>query len=149
MSIDFKGFAEYAAKLEELNGDLKATSEKALQNTHDFLTPRLHKDMKRHRQTGKTEAAIADKAKVEWEGNHASIDVGFGISNGGLPSVFLMYGTPRHQPANQYGRNRGNHPGTRQDLKLYEDIYGKKTRKDIKTLQEKTFARAIKKAMEG
>lgn len=133
MTIDFKGFAEYAAKLEELGGDLKAASEEALQNTHNYITPNLHRDMKRHRLTGETEGSITDDAKVEWQGNKASLDVGFSIRNGGLPSIFLMYGTPRMQ----------------KDQKLYNDVYGTKTRKDIKELQEKTFDQTIWKVMEG
>lgn len=133
MSIDFKGFSDYATKLQELSGDLKATSEKALQNTHDHITPKLHKDMKRHKRTGSTEGSIADNAKVEWQGNVASVDVGFHIRNGGLLSIFLMYGTPRMS----------------KDQALYNDIYGSETRKQIKELQKKTFDRAIRKATGG
>lgn len=133
LRLEFKAFEEYAERLDELGGDLKAVTERALQNSHDFITPKIHKDMNKHKRTGRTDAAILDEAKVEWEGTVASIDIGFKIRNGGLASIFLMYGTPRMQ----------------KDQQLFDDIYGARTRKEIAKLQEKTFARAIKKIMEG
>lgn len=133
VKLQFDGFAEYAEKLDKLGGDLKATTEKALQNSHDYVIPKLHQDMRKHHRTGYTEDSIVDDAKVEWEGTTAIIKIGFDIRNCGLPSIFLMYGTPRMQ----------------KDQKLYDDIYGNKTKKAIKELQEKTFARAIKKVMGG
>lgn len=138
--LEFSGFEELSQRLQELGGDLKVVTEQALQNTHDYVTPKLHRDMKKHKRTGRTEKSIIDKAKVEWNGDVASIDVGFNIEDGGLPSIFLMYGTPRHKP---------NHPGTSADNQLYNDIYGNKTKKEIAELQEKTFSRAIGKALGG
>ena len=140
MSIDFKGFEEYAEKLDELNADLKSVIGKALQNSHDYVTANLHKEMKKHRNTGETEESIMGDSKVEWDGTTASIDVGFDITDGGLPSIFLMYGTPRHAPG---------HPGTSADQRLYDAIYGKATKKKLNELQEKTLARAVKRVMGG
>lgn len=131
--LEFKGFGELCKRLEELGGDLRETTEKALQNTHDHITPKLHEDMVRHHRTGNTEGSITDDAKIEWNGDIASIKVGFYISNGGLASIFLMYGTPRHKP----------------DRQLYNDIYGTKTKKEVAELQEKTFSRAISKRLGG
>ena len=136
----FTGFEEISKKLEDLGGDLRQTTEKALQNTHDHIMPKLHADMKKHHRTGNTEKTIVDEAKVEWNGDVASVGVGFDIANGGLASIFLMYGTPRHKP---------NHPGTAADKQLYNDIYGAKTRREVAELQEKTFSRAISKRLGG
>lgn len=133
LTLNFTAFEEYAEKLDELGGDLKAVTEKALQNSHDYVTPKIHRAMRKHRRTGRTEDSIADDAKVEWSGTVASVDVGFDILDGGLPSIFLMYGTPRVQ----------------KDQELYDSIYGSKTKKEVAKLQEKTFARAIKKVMGG
>lgn len=131
--LEFSGFEELSQKLQELGGDLETVTEQALQSTHNYITPKLHADMRKHKRTGRTEKSIIDNAKVEWIGSVASIDVGFNISNGGLPSIFLMYGTPRHRP----------------DKQLYNDIYGSKTKKEIAEVQEKTFSRAIGKALGG
>lgn len=129
ITLEFAGFKEYAEKLDKMGGDLKKVTEQALQESHDFVTPNLHKDMKRHRQTGETEKSIMDDAHVQWEGSVASVDVGFDIANGGLPSIFLMYGTPR----------------MKKDSKLYGDVYGAKTKKQIKEIQEQVFAKAIQR----
>lgn len=133
ITLQFNAFEEYAEKLDKLGGDLKATTEKALQNSHDFITPKIHSAMRKHHRSGDTEKSIGDNAKVTWEGSVASVDIGFKIRSGGLPSIFLMYGTPR----------------MKKDQNLYNSIYGNKVKKEIAELQEKTFARAIKKIMEG
>lgn len=132
LTLEFKAFEEYAERLDELGGDLVAVTEKALQNSHDYVIPKIHKAMRKHRRTGTTEDSIPNDTEVQWYGSVAEIKVGFTF-NEGLPSVFLMYGTPRIQ----------------KDQELYDSIYGNKTKKEIAKLQEKTFARAINKAMGG
>lgn len=131
--ILFKGFEEYMEKLDELAGDLKGVTEEALKESEGLITPKLHQDMKRHERTGGTEGSIDDNAKVKWEGTQGTIKIGFNLAEGGLASIFLMYGTPR----------------AGKDQKLYNDIYGSKTRKEIAKKQEEIFSRAIKKRMEG
>lgn len=133
LKLEFKGFEEYAARLDELGGDLKATTEKALKESHALVTPKIKAAMTKHNRTGGTSRAILDKSPVVWDGAVASIDVGFDIQSGGMPSIFLMYGTPRVKP----------------DRDLYNAIYGNKTKKEIKELQQEIFSAAIKKAMEG
>lgn len=133
IGLQFSGFDEMITKLDELQGDLKETTEKALQASFDHVTPKLAKDIKKHKLTGATEASLRKNEKVEWSGTTASINVGFDIDNGGLPSIFLMYGTPRMKP----------------DKKLYNDIYGSKTKKEIAEIQREIFASEIKKKMEG
>ena len=149
MSIDFSSFEEYAERLENLGGDLKATVDKALQASHDYVTENLKDDMKRHHKTGKAERSLLEDSKVEWEGNVASIDVGFDIANGGLPTIFLMYGTPKHAPANQYGRAGGVNGGVDADKRMFDDIYGTRTKKEVQKIQEQIFAQEIKKRMGG
>ena len=68
-----------------------------------------------------------------------------------MPSIFLMYGTPRHAPGNQYGGpvrpGAQEHPGTKADKELYDAIYGSKTQKDIAAKQQKIFTQAIQDLM--
>lgn len=144
LTLEFKAFEEYAERLDELGGDLVAVTEKALQNSRDHVTPKIRAAMRKHHRTGTTEEGIADDAVVHWYGSVAEIKVGFTFPSG-FPSVFLMYGTPRHGPVGK----KGGHPGTDEDKELYDTIYGNKTKKEIAKLQEKTFARAIKKVMGG
>lgn len=131
--IQFDGFVELMEKLDALGGDLKEAATDALEAAHNIVTPQLTPDMAKHRRTGITQKSIVDKPVVEWEGQSASISVGFKITNGGLPSIFLMYGTPRMA----------------KDRKLYNDIYGAAVKKKIATEQEKIIQKAIQKRLGG
>lgn len=133
LSIDFTAFAAQAERLEKVGGNLQETVDDILEQSKDLVNSQLHAEMIKHHRTGKTELSIRDNARVEWEGTTAKVSVGFDIANGGLPSIFLMYGTPRMQ----------------KDQNLYNAVYGTSTKRRIKELQEKIFSEAIKKAMGG
>ena len=133
IGLNFKGFEEYAERLDKLGGDIKKATEKALQATHDHITPKLAADIKKHHLTGATERSLNKDAKVMWSGSTAEIKVGFKISQGGLPSIFLMYGTPR----------------MKKDQQLYNDIFGNTTKKEIAEIQREIFMEEIKKTMGG
>ena len=129
MRLEFAGFEEMAERLDKLGGDLKKTTEKALIETHKLLTPKVEEAFKRHdvKYSHDTMKSLKKDPKVEWSGSTAEIGVGFKISEGGFPSIFIMYGTPRMQP----------------DKKVYNSIYG--NRKKVRELQEKIFAEEIAK----
>ncbi len=129
MRLEFTGFEEYAERLDKLGGDLKKTTEKALIETHKLLTPKVEEAFRRHdvKYSHDTMKSLKKDARVEWDGSVAAIGVGFKISEGGFPSIFIMYGTPRMQP----------------DKKVYNSIYG--NRKKVRELQEKIFAEEIAK----
>ena len=129
LRLEFAGFEEMAERLDKLGGDLKKTTEKALIETHKLLTPKVEEAFKRHdvKYSHSTMKSLKKDPKVEWNGSTAEIGVGFKISDGGFPSIFIMYGTPRMQP----------------DKKLYNSIYGNK--KKVKELQEGIFAEEIAK----
>lgn len=129
LRLEFAGFEEMAERLDKLGGDLKKTTEKALIETHKLLTPKVEEAFKRHdvKYSHSTMKSLKKDPKVEWNGSTAEIGVGFKISEGGFPSIFIMYGTPRMQP----------------DKKLYNSIYGNK--KKVKELQEGIFAEEIAK----
>lgn len=149
--LDFKGISELSEKYEKLGGELQTLATEALEFIPDEINPKLHVAMAKHRKTGKTEATIVQDQKVVWSGLAASISVGFDIKKGGLPSIFLMYGTPRHAPRNQYGgpsrAGAREHPGTAQDIELYDAIYGKKVQNEIAKKQQEIFEDAIAKLM--
>lgn len=149
--LNFDGVAELSEKLEALGGDLKQVAEEALEFIPGDVNPKLHAAMVKHNKTGLVDRSIVTDQKVEWTGNVASIDVGFDLKSGGMPSIFLMYGTPRHAPGNQYGgpvrQGAQEHPGIKADTELFNAIYGSKTQKDIKDKQQKIFTQAITKLM--
>lgn len=138
LSIDFDAFTEYAKKLEKVGADIKKITEECLTEAAEYVTDNLEKDIKPHKRTRRTEKSLRKNSKVTWQGTTASIDVGFDIAEGGLASIFLMKGTPRHEP---------NHPGTKQDKRLYNDVYGAATQKKIQEMQEKHLQEALEKIM--
>lgn len=149
--LNFDGVKELSEKLEALGGDLKATAEAALAFIPAEVNPKLQAAMAKHRKTGKTAAAIVEGQKVTWTGNIASIDVGFDLKRGGLASIFLMHGSPRHAPRNQYGGpvkpDAQENPGFEADRQLYNAIYGTKEQNEIKQKQAEIFAAAIQRLM--
>lgn len=147
--LEFSAIAELAEKYEKLGGDLQEVTTKALEFIPDKVNPDLSKAISQHRRTGKTAASLARDQKVAWQGTVASIAVGFQLSNGGFPSIFLMYGTARHAPSNQYGGPYGGSIQTIQDKRLYDAIYGNRTQKAITEEQQKIFADEIAKIING
>ena len=95
MGLLFEGFEDVIKKLNDLGANTKEITEKALKASHEHVTPQLHTHMAKHRQTGDTERSISETANVTWKGSVAEVDIGFQIRKGGLPSIFLMYGTPK------------------------------------------------------
>lgn len=130
IGITFRGFEEYAEKIDRLNGDLDNTVKKALQASFDHVTPKAETAINRHVQTGETKRTLKRSETVQWEGRKAYIKVGFEFPKG-LPSVFLMYGTPR----------------MKKDTKLYNAIYGTKIQKEIKQIQKEIFEEEIRRVM--
>ena len=126
--LQFGGFEEYAEKIDRLNGDLKSIMTEALVESKKRVTPEIKKRMKKHRRTGVTEDSIDENLDVKWDGNVGEIKIGFEF-NEGLPSVFLMYGTPR----------------MKKDTALYNSIYGSKVKKQISELQKEIFEREIER----
>lgn len=127
--IDYSETYDLIKRLEQLEGNVKATTEKALKEPQKNITKNLHNEMKKHKRTGVTEKSLVENPDVEWHGTTAEIDVGFDIDNGGLPSIFLMYGTPRME----------------KDKKLFNAIYGSKTRKEITEMQKDIFYDEIRR----
>jgi len=133
IGLQFEGFDELAAQFEQLGGDLKRATENALKASKQAVTPGIDQAINKHRLTGDTERSLDKKIRVEWEGTTASIDIGFHVSQGGLPSIFLMYGTPR----------------VKKDTKLYNSIYGSKVKKQIAEVQKEVFQKMIARRMGG
>lgn len=128
--IEFEGFDEAIARLSQLEVDTKKVTEEALKKSNRYVRQNVGAAMQKHNRTFETIRSLVSDPKVEWVGTVGSIDVGFDLSNGGLPSIFLMYGTPRMN----------------KDQDLYNAIYGAKTKNKVKKIQEEIFFDAIRKA---
>ena len=136
LTIDFDGFDILQKRLAELGGDAKQAAENALVESHKIVTQKVTAAMVKHRESGDTADAIISAPVVKWTGDTAAVDVGFDIMGGGLPSIFLMYGTQL------YGQ-----PHITPDRNLYNAVYGAQTRKEIRAVQEAEYSKAVERAM--
>lgn len=126
-------FGELFENLDKLGGDIKGVAEDCLKKAHENITSNVHSAMTKHHRTGETERSIQDNSSVKWDGNLASIEIGFNLKQGGMPSIFLMYGTPR----------------MKKDVNLYNAIYGNKAKKQNKKDQEEILRHAIESRLGG
>ena len=92
-----------------------------------MITEEAAEAIKKHHLTGDTEKSLIDKPSVEWSGMQAEMNVGFKIRDGGLASIFLMYGTPK----------------IKKDQQLYNAFRGSKMKKRIKEVQEVVIRRHL------
>jgi hypothetical protein len=142
MGLQFDGWEETITKLNNLAGDnvtKKAVSE-ALTKSKEHVNEGIEKAVisgslpaKGKFSTGDTKSSINRDSDVTWQGQTASIKVGFDFKKSGTTSIFLMYGTPKMKPA------KG----------LKNAIYGSKARKEIAEIQSEIINKHIKEVMEG
>lgn len=116
------GIDQILSKLKALDADVKKIAEQALVDSHAITTEKARAAMadrylpaKGKYSTGKTLLSLVERPTVEWTGSTATVRVGFDISDGGLPSIFLMYGTPR----------------MKKDQALYNAFYSAKAKQEI------------------
>lgn len=129
MSLEFEGFDELIARLEAAEGDVTKATEEALKKTHARVTTNAAAATAGHRRTGRMIGSLQVVPRIMWVGGVASVEVGFNIRSGGLPSIFLMYGTPR----------------MRKVQKLYNAFYGSKTQKEIAEITEECVLEELRR----
>ena len=93
MKLDTKGIEAMLERIKKAGGNIEQAAEKALTESAEPFFDDLRAGIAKHRLTGETERSLR-KNRVEWEGGKASIKIGFDINNGGLPALFVEYGTP-------------------------------------------------------
>lgn len=140
MSVDFKGVDKFLEQLKRVDGAAERAVETALIQTQELIAVRAAAAIEPHNQTHVTADQIITDGNVLWTHSVAEIAVGFRISDDagnlpGLPSIFLMYGT-----------EQGGQPRTEADQKLYDAVYGKDTKKEVRKLQRAAFDRALRGA---
>lgn len=140
IGLHFEGYKEYMAKLDQLGGSdaLRRGVESALKASKQHVNPKIKAAVespnlpaKGRYQTGETKSSIDNDFNVEWEGQTGGIKIGFDFKKSGMTSIFLMYGTPRMNPA------RG----------LKASVYGAATKKEIAKIQEDEILKVIHRKM--
>lgn len=130
--VDFEGIDEAIRRIEELGGSVKNATEKALQETYDYVTPNINKELSKYKvRSGDMKKSFRNNEKVQWYGFMAQIKAGFDydISNHAL--YHMITGTPYMKP----------------NKKLYNALYGAKTKSEVKRIQQEVFIREIGKVM--
>lgn len=105
----------------------------ALLESKQLITKQLEAEMEKHYRTGVTIESLDTSLKVYVTGYEYYLSVGFHISQGGLASIFLMYGTPKQAP----------------DTHLYDAVFGKETKNKIRKIQMDHVKRVMQKYLGG
>lgn len=134
LGLDYTEFGILTKQLQAMDGNIRKTTETALKKSQRYVNQKIEQEMQKHNKTYQTINSLVKNSNVIWTGNTiAEIPIGFDISNGGIASIFLMYGTPRMA----------------KDQALYNAIYGKKTIEEISDIQRDVFFDEIGKMTGG
>lgn len=138
MSITFKGFEDLAEQVDKAGDKLKTAVDDALTETQRIVQNNVQQASNVYARkgggvkgyaTGQMFSAIKNNIQIEWSGNVAIIHVGFDLkAPGGFHSIFVMYGTPRMA----------------KNAKVYNAIFGAKTKKQIAEAQKKAMEKYLK-----
>lgn len=128
-----------AAKIEKMGGSLEEAVENALQGTHDLITPKLAQNIARHNVSGATGKSLDKAPAVTWKSPLvAQVNIGFDLSDGGVPSIFLMWGTPK--------RKASEMPV---DKKLKNAAFGPAVKREVAKLQREALEAYLQKTLRG
>ncbi|MBQ2557556.1 MAG: hypothetical protein II553_00915 [Lachnospiraceae bacterium] len=134
VAVEFAGFDEVLKKLTKLGADTKQITEDALQKSFDIVTKKAEAAIAKPNlpaggkfSTGRTEESLTRTLDVTWTGTEASAPVGFNIKKGGLPSIFMMYGTPRYMKVQA----------------VYDAFYSSATEGEVLNAQREVFFKAM------
>lgn len=137
LEIDFNGFDTLKKQLDALGGNATERAvESALKASQNIVAKSVRAAMSPHNKTGDVSRSIVDSKPVEWTGDTAAVGVGFDILDGGLPSIFLMYGTQLH-----------GQPHVKPDRNLYNAVYGTAIKKQIRNIQQQAFEKVLERVM--
>lgn len=133
-NLEFVGFDEVLKKLQKLEADTKKIADEALTKTHEIVTQKAEAAVATSNlpaggkySSGKTELSIKRDPQITWNGTQGSVNVGFNIKKGGLPSIFMMYGTPRYMKVQA----------------VYDAFYGTQTEGEVINAQKEIFYKAL------
>ena len=127
VQLDFDEFNTLIDKVSAMGGNVEKAATEALEAARDVITPQAKTAIQRHHRTGRTEASLRNNPVQRTGAGKLYVDVGFDIKNGGLASIFLMYGTPR----------------MKKDTNFYNALRGNATRKRVQEAQRAAFRKAI------
>lgn len=143
IGLQFKGWHELLNGIEKVYGEsgLKEAVNNGLKASKNVVNSKAKKAISKSNlpARGKYSAAphlvsfLDNDFDVKWSGYTGEIGVGFDMDGKGVVSIYLMYGTPKMQPA------KG----------LRDAFYGKKTKKEIQEIQKEAISKYIQRNLGG
>lgn len=140
IGLQFDGLEDIINRLEKAGGNVQEAVEESLKASKQYVTDALLRDTTKANypaggkySTGELAKSIDSDMSVKWNGNTAEINVGYDFKKGGLTSVFLMYGTPKHAKVQ----------------KLYNDVYGSATKKKLAEIQQEALNKVLERTVRG
>ena len=130
MSIDFEGFNEILKKMNQAEANVKEVAEETLKKGFEIMTSKAEAapyPAGGRYATGRMEKSLLKTPKITWSGTEASVDVGFNLKHGGLPWVFMAYGTPRYMKIQA----------------MYDAFYGSQTEGEVINAAKEIFYKAM------
>lgn len=97
MKLDLQGFSGLLERIQRAQGEIDQAATHALERGAEPFVADLKAGIAKHRQTGLTESSL-NEPKVVRDGHRLTLNAGFDLAHGGLPALFLEYGTPRMKP---------------------------------------------------
>ena len=136
MKLDTKGFDHVIKALRDVGERVKPIANEALKATFEIVTEKAEASAVPAKyprggkySTGDTAKSLIRTPKIKWKGTSGSVEVGFDLSNGGLASIFLMYGTPKMAKVQE----------------MYDAFYGDQTIGEVELTQQQIFFEALEK----
>ena len=140
MELKFDGFDDLLKRFAAAEADVKPAAEAALKETFGIVTEKAAVAVEKPNlparpipgrySKGTTAKSLVREPVITWEGTKASVAVGFDIDRGGLPSIFMIKGTP------SYMKNQ----------LLYDAFYGEQTTGEIRARQKEIMFGALAEA---
>lgn len=128
LDMDLSGLNEVLEQLNKMGEDAQKAAEEATREAFKIITRRAENAIQKPNlpaqgrySHGRSEKSLVKEPKFKWSGTAVSVDVGFNIKHGGLPTIFMMYGTPRYMKVQA----------------LYDAFYGEQTQTEIYRAVEK------------
>lgn len=130
--VGFEGIEEAIERLEKLGGNVEEATEEALNQTYDYITPKLKEELSKYKvRTGGMTDSFRKNEKVEWYGFMAQIKAGFDYDISDHALYHMITGTPYMEP----------------NKNLYNALYGAKTKSEVQKIQKEVFLDKISEVM--
>ena len=135
----FDEMAALSERLENMGGDLQKAVDTALKSTHEYITPQLSSGIARHDFSGDTAETLERSPHVVWATPlKAKVSIGFNLKEGGIPSIYLMWGTPK--------RKASEMPV---DIAFRNSAFGPKVKREVAKLQRGALEAAVEALKRG